>query len=110
MSDLRELGRTGLRVTNTLEALDRLTERGAIDGERGERLRESYGFLRRLIDALRIVRGHAKDLTIPPTASREFAYLAQRLRYASAAALHEAITTRMTFARDLWQEGPPPSG
>ncbi len=33
------------------------------------------------MDALRMVRGNAKDLTVPPDDSEEFAFLARRLRY-----------------------------
>ena len=34
-----------------------------------------------LIDGLRMVRGNAKDLTVPPYDSEAFAFLARRLRY-----------------------------
>ncbi len=98
----------GVRVTNTLAAVGQLVAGGHISRERGDGLRDSYGFLRRLTDALRVVRGHAKDLTIPPAHTREFAYLAHRLRYASAGELQEAITARMAFARALWTDDPPP--
>ena len=54
------------------------------------------------IDALRVVRGHARDLTIPPTDSREFAYLARRLQLDSPSDLHHALTTRMAYAASLW--------
>jgi len=37
-----------------------------VDPERAERLRNGYRFFRELIDALRVVHGGAKDLTIPP--------------------------------------------
>ncbi|MBI4340175.1 MAG: hypothetical protein HY680_09525 [Chloroflexi bacterium] len=93
----------GVRVTNTLEAIDRLAHGGHLSQGQAEELREVYSFLRRLIDALRAVRGHAKDLTIPPTDSREFAYLAHRLAYPSAQALREAITGRMEYAAQLWE-------
>ena len=46
-------------------------------------LRASYIFLRNLIDALRMVRGHARDLEIPAAESDEFEFLARRLGYAS---------------------------
>jgi glutamate-ammonia-ligase adenylyltransferase len=44
-------------------------------------LREAHIFLRRLINALRMVRGNARDLTVPPEDSEEFAFLARRLGY-----------------------------
>jgi glutamate-ammonia-ligase adenylyltransferase len=92
-----------VRVANTLDAIDRLVHEGHIPQGQAEELRETYGFLRRLIDALRIVRGHAKDLTIPPTETREFAYLAHRLQYPSPAALRGAISERMGYAKGVWE-------
>src|SRR5262249_18634931 len=80
-----------VRVTNTLDALQQLAEHGHIPAELGTRLADCYRFLRRLIDALRVVRGHAKDLILPPAGSREFAYLAHRLQYADAGDLQAAI-------------------
>ncbi len=44
-------------------------------------LRKAHTFLRWLIDSMRVVRGSAKDITIPPYGSEEFAFLARRLRY-----------------------------
>ena len=44
-------------------------------------LRAAYLFLRNLIDALRIVRGDASDLTLPEGDSDEFKSLARRLGY-----------------------------
>ncbi len=70
-----------LRVTNTQAALKALTEAGYLSPDDQAALREAYFFLRRLINALRIVAGHAKDLTVPPTNSEAFAFLARRLHY-----------------------------
>jgi glutamate-ammonia-ligase adenylyltransferase len=91
-----------VRVTNTLDAIARLAAGGHLDANHAEDLRACYRFLRRLIDALRVVRGNAKDLTIPPVETRDFAYLAHRLHYSSAAELHDTIVERMAFARSLW--------
>ena len=54
--------------------------------------------------------GHAKDLTIPPTDSREFAYLAQRLQYQSPEELDAVIQDRMRFAREVWNTDILPDG
>jgi glutamate-ammonia-ligase adenylyltransferase len=97
-----------VRVTNTLDALQRLAEHGHIPAELGTRLADCYRFLRRLIDALRVVRGHAKDLILPPAGSRGFAYLAHRLQYADAGDLQAAIATWMGVARGLWPASVPP--
>ena len=69
-----------LRETNTLAALAALDRAGLLDGEY-DRLREAYKFQRNLIDALRMVRGNARDLTVPPADSEEFEFLARRLGY-----------------------------
>ena len=66
------------------------------------RIQEAYGLMRRLIDALRVVRGNAKDLAIPAADSREFAYLARRMYYESPPDLARAIEVRMAFGRSLW--------
>jgi glutamate-ammonia-ligase adenylyltransferase len=91
-----------VRVTGTQDAIERLVAGNHIDASLGEQLTEAYSFLRRLIDGLRVVRGHAKDLTIPPRGSQAFEYLARRLRYESADDLASAIEVHMGFARGLW--------
>ena len=66
---------------------------------------DSYEFIRRFIDALRVVRGNARDLTIPSPDSREFLYLAQRLRFRSPRQLEDAIGVHMGFAGSLFNGG-----
>ncbi len=70
-----------LRATNTRQALAALEHAGILSAADHTQLREAYVFQRQLIDALRMVRGHAKDLTVPPPGSEEFDYLARRLGY-----------------------------
>jgi glutamate-ammonia-ligase adenylyltransferase len=72
-----------LRAVNTLDALAALKDRGLVSAEDAASLREAYVFQRDLIDALRIVRGHARDLTVPAPESEEFVFLARRLGYGS---------------------------
>jgi [glutamine synthetase] adenylyltransferase / [glutamine synthetase]-adenylyl-L-tyrosine phosphorylase len=72
-----------LRAVNTLDAVAALEQRGLIFSADAGRLREAYVFQRDLIDALRIVRGHARDLTVPTPDSEEFLFLARRLGYGS---------------------------
>ena len=93
-----------VRRTNTLEAIDQLVQGGHLSGTFGQTLGQTYGFLRRLIDALRAVRGHAKDLTIPALDAAEFTYLARRLDFDSAEGLQYAITSNMAHANSLWDE------
>ena len=92
---------TAVRVSNTLDAIGALVEGGHVAADHGEEVRSAYEFIRRLIDALRVVRGHAGDLTIPGAGSREFAYLAQRLQFGSVAKLDDAVTAHMGFASSL---------
>ncbi|MGQ9683108.1 MAG: glutamine synthetase adenylyltransferase [Anaerolineae bacterium] len=70
-----------LRTSNTRAAVAALHHEGVLSAEDARRLDEAYAFLRQLIDALRMVRGNAKDLTVPPQGSDELAFLARRLRY-----------------------------
>ena len=98
-----------LRVANTLDAIARLADGGYVTSAQAGEMEATYGFLRRLIDALRVVRGHAKDLTVPAVDSREFAYLVRRLRFESAEELRDAIAANMAAAERLW-EGAVPGG
>ena len=95
------------RVSNTLEAITQLYRAEKMPQELARQLAETYGFSRRLIDALRVVRGHAKDLTIPDTDSREFAYLTRRLQFQSTHQLQEAIESQIGVAQKLWERGLP---
>ncbi|MBN1995665.1 MAG: glutamine synthetase adenylyltransferase [Anaerolineae bacterium] len=70
-----------LRLTNIGEAMQMLAETKILSPDDYVPLREAHIFLRRLINALRMVRGNAKDLTVPPPGSEEFAFLARRLHY-----------------------------
>jgi glutamate-ammonia-ligase adenylyltransferase len=70
-----------IRVTGTLDALDLLHRLKIVGDAEYEALHSGYLFLRKLIDALRIVRGDASDLVLPDEASEEFKSLARRLGY-----------------------------
>ncbi len=96
-----------VRVTNTQEAIERLHEVGCLSAGMASQLGEAYRFLRELIESLRVVRGHAKDLTLPPPAARDFAHLAWRLNYSSREALEEEIARHMSFAASLWSMAQP---
>jgi glutamate-ammonia-ligase adenylyltransferase len=92
----------GVRVPGTLDAIGRLARHGHLGGGLGEELSATWLFLRRLLEALRVVRGHAKDSKIPPSGGREFSALARRLEAPSTARLEAEIRERMSFARSLW--------
>jgi glutamate-ammonia-ligase adenylyltransferase len=70
-----------LRLTNIREAMAALAGAGILSADDYARLRKAHTFLRWLIDGLRMVRGNARDLTVPPYDSEAFAFLARRLRY-----------------------------
>jgi len=72
---------SSLRTTNSCDAMDALCAAEILSVNEHRHLREAYEFLRRLIDALRMVRGHAKDLTVPKSDTEEFEYLSRRLGY-----------------------------
>ena len=70
-----------VRSTNIRNAMAALHKAGILTTPDYDQLRKAHTFLRWLIDSLRVVRGNAKDVNIPPYESDEFAYLARRLRY-----------------------------
>jgi glutamate-ammonia-ligase adenylyltransferase len=70
-----------VRTPNSMQALSGLVKCGIVARHDGEHLRKAYLFIRMLIDGLRIVRGNAKDLVLPPADSDEFIFLARRVGY-----------------------------
>jgi glutamate-ammonia-ligase adenylyltransferase len=85
-----------LRRTNIREAMDALAAAGILSGEDYAQLSAAHTFLRWLIDALRVVRGNARDLTVPQADSQEFAFLARRLGYGNEVARLHADLERHT--------------
>ena len=74
------VGDPEVRQTNTLDAVGALHARGHLPAAEFEQVGEGYRLLRAVINCLRIVRGHSKDLVIPPAESSEFRFLARRLQ------------------------------
>lgn len=70
-----------LRTTNTRDALQLLLRCGLLKEYEHHQLSEAYVFLRNVIEALRMVRGDARDLAIPAAHTPEFESLARRLGY-----------------------------
>jgi glutamate-ammonia-ligase adenylyltransferase len=68
-----------LRTPSTLTALARLRDAGIVAAGEHDGLREGYLELRLAIEALRMVRGEARDLLLPPADSEEMQFLARRL-------------------------------
>lgn len=91
-----------LRQTNTRKALAALENCGIISKKDHAGLMDAHLFLRRLIEAQRMVRGNAKDLTIPPEDSDEFNFLAKRLNYGDDIdRLHEDMLTHTAFIQKI---------
>ena len=70
-----------VRQTSTRQALRALQAGGWISREEFESLLAAHDFLRQLINSLRILRGHARDLVVPVRKSEEFLFLARRMGY-----------------------------
>ena len=70
-----------LRTTNTLARPAGVAGGGVVVGRGVRRVQAAYKFLRALIDALRLVRGNARDLILPPVDTEEFLFLARRMGY-----------------------------
>lgn len=70
-----------IKAPNTRAALRAMRDVGLLSESHFQMLNSSCIFFRRLIDALRVVRGDAKDLSVPPPASEEFQFLSRRLGY-----------------------------
>lgn len=98
-----------LRTPNAMQALAGLVDCGIVSRQDGENLRKAYLFIRMLIDGLRMVRGHAKDLVLPPPDSDEFIFLARRVGYATddwqagARHLKTDIEDHMGKVREFWE-------
>jgi len=91
-----------LRLANTRQAMAALADAGILSSDDYVRVRKAHTFLRWLVDALRVVRGNAKDLTVPLEDSEEFAFLARRLRYGDdLAQLRDDLTRHTTFVQEL---------
>jgi len=91
-----------LRQTNTGQALTALAEAGILSTQHYQQLRQALIFLRRLINALRMVRGNARDLSVPAADSEEFAFLARRLGYENdTARLRQDLTHHTSQVQEL---------
>ena len=91
-----------LRLTNTREAMSALAGAGFIPSADYPKLREAHIFLRRLINALRMVRGNAKDLTVPAAKREEFIFLARRLGYTeNMAQLQDDLLQHTAYVQEL---------
>jgi glutamate-ammonia-ligase adenylyltransferase len=93
-----------LRTPSTLRAIGALEAAGRLTADRAGRLRSGYRFYRELIDALRVVHGHARDLAVPPDGSPDFARLARRMRRDDPARLRAELDQTLRGIAALWGE------
>lgn len=81
---------SSLREANTEKVLEILLAEALITPGEFETIYRGYIFLRRLINALRMLHGNARDLTLPPKSSTEFLFLARRMGFIPNSRYHES--------------------
>lgn len=89
--------RPALRTPLIHEALSALSDAGVLSEEETGRIVGAYGFLRRLINSMRMLRGSAQDLFLPAPDSHEYAHLARRMGYPLGGALDPGERLRIDF-------------
>lgn len=70
-----------LRCSNTTDAIKALYQARLLSKTDYNTLNAAHLFLRKLIESLRMVRGHAKELTVPKPDSKEYSFLAKSMDY-----------------------------
>jgi glutamate-ammonia-ligase adenylyltransferase len=86
-----------IRTPRIHQALNGLSHAEIMSQEEILVLNRAYDFLRRLINGMRMLRGSAKDLFLPPSDSEEFIHLARRMGYEQGGPLGPAEQLRMDF-------------
>ncbi len=89
-----------LRVANTRDAMQALFEHKILTKTDFEQLSAAHVFMRKIIEALRMVRGNARDLTVPVAGTEQFAFLARRMGYDSLKDLQRDIHRHTNFVRE----------
>jgi glutamate-ammonia-ligase adenylyltransferase len=93
-----------VRTPSTLRAIAALEASGHLAPGPAGTLRSAYRFFRALIDALRVVHGGAKDLTVPPAGAEEFRRLTRRLRRPEPAQLRDELIRTLQGVRAVWDD------
>ncbi len=78
-------------------ALAALSDAGVLSPDETGQLLDAYAFLRHLINAMRMLRGSAQDLFLPPADALEFAHLARRMGYREGRPLGPAQQLRIDY-------------
>lgn len=84
-----------IEYPNTYRALGQLLDHGILERSDHAELADALVLLRRVIDGMRMVRGNARDLNIPPADSQEMLYLTRRLKRDSPSNLADEIQDKM---------------
>lgn len=93
-----------LRSSNTLVALDAAEREQLLTAEEARDATVAYTFLRQLIDCLRMARGNALDLTVPPSDSTEYQLLARRMQTVHESSLRlDALESQLVAVRTFAQ-------
>jgi glutamate-ammonia-ligase adenylyltransferase len=95
-----------VRTTGTVRAIDALEAAGRLTGDCAGRLRVAYQFYRELIDALRVVHGHSRDLAVPADGSEDFGRLARRMRRDGPRRLRAELDESLRAIVGLWAVAP----
>jgi [glutamine synthetase] adenylyltransferase / [glutamine synthetase]-adenylyl-L-tyrosine phosphorylase len=90
-----------LRTPNTLQAIHALGAAGILQAAEAETLRECYRFFRRLINALRVAHGHAKELSLPAAGTDELSLLARRMHLPDEGSLDAKLQECLSATRSL---------
>ena len=86
-----------LRTPRIRVALEALKDAGILDPFEWERLNTAYDFFRKLINGLRMLRGSAEDLFLPPVHSDLFLHLARRMGYQRHGDLEASLQLYLEF-------------
>ncbi len=92
--------RPALRTPRIHTALEALAAAGIMATGESAQLLRAYDFLRRLINGLRLLRGSALDLDLPPVEAVEFGHLARRMGYQGGGGLGAGEQLRVDFERE----------
>ena len=91
-----------VRTPNTREALRQLVAADVLTEPERLTLRDAYRFLRHLIDALRMERGNARDLTVPAAGTQARRFLVRRMTlFDPEVRFEEQLAEHMHRVRDL---------
>ena len=88
---------TQLRTPRLREALKELSNTGVLLSEEASQLLGAYDFFRQLINAMRMLRGSARDLVLPTEDSPEFSHLARRMGYGGGKSLGPSQQLRIDY-------------